>query len=83
MKENIQTSQPRLSSSARERRRGSALITSVIFSFVIGALAVTFLKLATFEYSSAVRATLYSSSLNLAESGVEIGIEALAADSIV
>ncbi|PXA04500.1 hypothetical protein DDZ13_04815 [Coraliomargarita sinensis] len=64
------------------RCRGSALITSVIFSFVIGALAVTFLKLATYEYSSAVRATLYSSSLNLAESGVEIGIEALTNNSV-
>lgn len=65
-----------------EKRRGSALITAVIFSFVIGALAVTFLKLATFEYSSSVRATLYSSSLNLAESGVEFAVDALSSGSV-
>lgn len=59
------------------RQRGSALITAVIFSFIIGALAITFLKLATSEYRASVRSTLYASSLNLAESGVEIGINAL------
>lgn len=69
-------------SDSRSRNRGSALITSVIFSFVIGALAVSFLKLATYEYSSAIRASLYSSSLNLAESGVEFAIEALASGSV-
>lgn len=59
------------------RQRGSALITAVIFSFIIGALAITFLKLATSEYRASVRSTLYASSLNLAESGVEMGINAL------
>lgn len=53
------------------------MITAVFFSFVIGALALSFVKLATLEYSSAVRSTLYSSSLNLAESGVEFAVEAL------
>ncbi len=62
-------------------RSGSALLTAMIFSFIIGALAVTFLKLATSEYRSAVRSTLYSSSLNLAESGVEMAIEALSSNS--
>ena len=62
---------------SQTRQRGSALITAVIFSFIIGALAVTFLKLATSEYRASVRSTLYASSLNLAESGVEIGINAL------
>ncbi|MEN8844543.1 MAG: hypothetical protein ABF323_11235 [Lentimonas sp.] len=65
----------------QESCRGSALITAVIFSFIIGALAVTFLKLASNEYRSAVRSTLYASSLNLAESGVEMGIDALASKS--
>ncbi|MGJ8651823.1 MAG: DUF7305 domain-containing protein [Opitutaceae bacterium] len=41
-------------------------------------MAVTFLKLASNEYSASVRSTLYASSLNLAESGVEMGIDALA-----
>ncbi|WP_269523843.1 DUF7305 domain-containing protein [Coraliomargarita parva] len=63
---------------ARHSNSGSALITAVIFSFIIGMLAVTFLKLATHEYRAAVRSTLYSSSFNLAESGVELGVEALA-----
>jgi len=59
------------------KQRGSALLTAMIFSFVIGAIAVTFLKLATSEYRSSVRSTLYSASLNLAESGVEMGVAAL------
>jgi len=67
--------------SAGDSRRGSALLTAVIFSFVIGALAVTFLKLATSEHRAAVRSTLYSSSLNLAESGIEMGVIALSNDS--
>lgn len=65
-----------------ERKRGSALITSVLFSFVVAALGVSFLKLATYEHSSAVRSALYSSSLNLAESGVEFAVEALASGSV-
>lgn len=65
---------------SQKSRRGSALITAVIFSFIIGALAVTFLKLASNEYRASVRSTLYASSLNLAESGVEMGINALATD---
>ncbi|MFP4070197.1 MAG: hypothetical protein ACLFVC_08470 [Opitutales bacterium] len=65
----------------RRACRGSALITSIIFSFIVGLLAVSFLKLAGYEYSSAVRSTLYSSSLNLAESGIEMGIEALSEGS--
>ena len=75
---------PEMHSKSRSNLKcqGSALITAVIFSFLIGVLSVSFLKLATFEYSSSVRATLYSSSLNLAESGVEHAIEALAAGSI-
>jgi Tfp pilus assembly protein PilX len=64
--------------SSRSAKSGSALLTAIIFSFVIGALAVTFLKLASSEYRAAVRSTLYASSLNLAESGIEMGVAALA-----
>ncbi len=62
-----------------QRQRGSALLTALIFAVIIGIAAVSYLKLAASEYRSSVRATLYSSSLNLAESGVEMGIEALTA----
>ncbi|HAV14344.1 MAG TPA: hypothetical protein DCX06_12755 [Opitutae bacterium] len=49
---------------------------------MIGAFAVTFLKLASNEYKAAVRSTLYSSTLNLAESGVEICIQQLSDGTI-
>ncbi|KRP35833.1 MAG: hypothetical protein ABS34_09940 [Opitutaceae bacterium BACL24 MAG-120322-bin51] len=65
------------SSEHRYRETGSALITAIIFSFVIGVLAVSYLKLANNEYRASVRSTAYASCLNLAESGVEMGISAL------
>jgi hypothetical protein len=64
------------------RDSGTALITAMIFAFVIGLLSVSYLKLASSEYRAATRSTLYSSSLNLAESGVEMGIAALNAGSV-
>lgn len=65
--------------SSRQRQRGSALLTALIFALLIGVAAVSYLKLAASEYRSSVRASLYASSLNLAETGVEMGVEALAA----
>lgn len=62
--------------------QGSALITAIIFSFIVGVLSVTYLKLASNEYRVAVRSTMYSSTLNLAESGVEMGIQALSAGTV-
>lgn len=59
------------------RDSGSALITAVIFSFVVGMLSLAYLKMASTEYRAALRSTLYASSLNLAESGVEMGIAEL------
>lgn len=59
------------------REEGSALLTAILFSFVVAAASASYLQLATSEYRSAVRASLYSSSLNLAETGVEMGIDAL------
>lgn len=59
------------------RQRGSALLTALIFAILIGVASVSYLGLASSEHRSAVRATLYSSSLNLAESGVEMGVAAL------
>mgnify|MGYP000868845747 CR=1 FL=1 len=64
------------------RDSGSALLTAMIFAFVIGALSLTYLKLASNEYRAAVRSSLYASCLNLAESGVEMGIAELNAGSV-
>lgn len=64
------------------RDSGSALLTAIIFAFVIGALSLTYLKLASYEHRAAVRSTLYASSLNLAESGVEMAIAKLNAGSV-
>lgn len=68
---------PYVHAAQRSRQQGSALLTALIFAVLIGIASISYLKLASSEYRSAVRATLYSSSLNLAESGVEMGIEAL------
>ena len=65
------------SSENRSRETGSALLTAIIFSFVIGILAVSYLKLANNEYRASVRSTAYASCLNLAESGAEMGVLAL------
>ena len=59
------------------RDSGSALLTAVLFAFVVGALSLTYLRMASFEYRSAMRSSLYASSLNLAESGVEMAIAEL------
>ncbi|MGB0258652.1 MAG: DUF7305 domain-containing protein [Coraliomargarita sp.] len=59
------------------RRQGSALISAVIFSTIAAVLAVSYLTLANAEYKSSMRSYLYSSSLNLAEAGVEYSINEL------
>lgn len=61
-----------------DRQRGSALLTAIIFTFVAAMLSVSYLKLAYNEYTSSVRSYLSSSVFNLAEAGVELGIDALA-----
>ena len=65
------------SSGHRSRETGSALITAIIFAFVIALLSGTYLKLASAEHRASLRSTAYASCLNLAESGVEMGIFAL------
>jgi hypothetical protein len=64
------------------RDSGSALLTAMLFAFVIGALSVTYLKMANSEYRASMRSSQYASSLNLAESGVEMAIAALNAGSV-
>ena len=59
------------------RKQGSALISAVIFSTIAAVLAVSYLTLANSEYKSSMRSYLYSSSLNLAEAGVEYSINKL------
>ena len=59
------------------RKQGSALISAVIFSTIAAVLAVSYLTLANSEYKSSMRSCLYSSSLNLAEAGVEYSINEL------
>lgn len=63
--------------SSMPREQGSALLSALIFTLLIGVASVSYLKLASSEHRAAVRATLYASSLNLAESGIEMGVEAL------
>lgn len=63
-------------------KRGSALIGAAICSFVVGLLAVSYLKMASNEYRASMRSTLYSSALNLAESGVELAISDLNSSSV-
>ncbi len=59
------------------RRKGSVMVSAIIFTFVVAVASASYLKLALFEYQSAARASLYASSLNLAETGVEMGVHAL------
>lgn len=62
---------------ARPRQRGSVLVSAILFTFVVAVASASYLKLALFEYQSAVRTSLYASSLNLAETGIEMGVHAL------
>jgi len=64
-------------SAPRSRKQGSALLTALIFAVIIGIASVSYLKLASSEYRASVRASLYASSLNLAETGVEMAVESL------
>ena len=68
-----------LTSSAKS---GSALIGAVLCSFVVGLLSLSYLQMATSEFKASLRSALYGSSLNLAESGVEMAIAALRNGSV-
>ena len=63
-----------LSSHDRLRKSGSALLIAIVLSFVLGLLSLSYLKLAVSEHRSSVRSTAYASSLNLAESAVEMAL---------
>lgn len=59
------------------RKRGSALISAIIFSAIASILLVSYVSLANMEHRNSMRSYLYSSSLNLAEAGIEYGVNAL------
>jgi len=63
--------------SFRSKKQGSALITAVIFSFLVVTLMGSYLFLASTEYRLATRSYLYGSSFNLAEGGIELALNAV------
>ncbi|MDQ8193356.1 hypothetical protein QEH59_02900 [Coraliomargarita sp. SDUM461004] len=62
---------------AGSRQRGSALLTALIFSFVVVTLMSSYLFLASSDYRVSTRAFLLGASFNLAEGGVDHAIYAL------
>lgn len=63
--------------SGRDSRQGSALITSVIFSFLVMSLMGSYLYLSSGEYRISTRAFLSNASFNLAEGGLDLGLDAI------
>lgn len=61
----------------RNRREGSALLTAVIFSFLVMALMGSYLYLSSGEYRLATRSFLSNASFNLAEGGIDLALNAL------
>lgn len=58
-------------SETRARQRGSALLTAMIFSFVVVTLLGSYLYLASSEYRISSRSYLLGASFNLAEGGID------------
>lgn len=67
-------------SAERECQRGSALLTSVIFSFLVMTLMGSYLYLSSGEYRIASRSFLSNASFNLAEGGIELALNAIQND---
>ncbi|MGZ0657211.1 DUF7305 domain-containing protein [Coraliomargarita sp. W4R72] len=65
------------SSACPARQRGSALLTALIFSFVVVTLLGSYLFLASSDYRVSSRAFLLGASFNLAEGGVDQALYAL------
>lgn len=64
----------------RAKERGSALLTALIFSFVVITLMGSYLYLVSTEYRLSSRSYLYGASFNLAEGGIELALDALNAN---
>jgi len=65
----------------RDGRRGSAMLTSVIFSFLVMTLMGSYLYLSSGEYRVASRSFLSNASFNLAEGGIDLALEAIQSGS--
>ncbi len=59
------------------RQCGSALLTALIFSFVVFTLMGSYLYMTSSEYRLSTRSYLYGASFNLAEGGIELALNAL------
>lgn len=64
-------------SDCQNGRRGSALLTAVIFSFVVMTLTGSYLYLSSGEYRLATRSFLLNASFNLAEGGIDLALHAM------
>ncbi len=61
-------------------KEGSALLTAVIFSFVVVSLMGSYLYLSSSEYRLSTRSYLFGASFNLAEGGIDLALNALNQD---
>lgn len=61
----------------RDSRQGSAMLTTVIFSFLVVTLMGSYLYLSSGEYRLATRSFLSNASFNLAEGGLDLALDAL------
>lgn len=68
-------------SAEHNSKQGSALLTAVIFSFLVMALMGSYLLLSSSEYRLSTRSFLANASLNLAEGGIELAIDAIQSGS--
>lgn len=64
----------------RAKERGSALLTAMIFSFVVVTIMGSYLYLVSTEYRLSSRSYLYGASFNLAEGGIELALDTLNAN---
>ncbi|WP_146209238.1 DUF7305 domain-containing protein [Coraliomargarita sinensis] len=60
-----------------DSRRGSAMLTSVIFSFLVMTLMGSYLYLSSGEYRISTRSFLSNASFNLAEGGIDLALDAI------
>jgi Tfp pilus assembly protein PilX len=58
-------------------QEGSALLTAIIFSFVVALVMGSYLQLSSTEYRLSSRSHLFGLSFNLAEGGLDLALDAL------
>jgi hypothetical protein len=61
----------------RDGRQGSALLTAIIFSFLVMTLMGSYLYLSSSEYRLSTRSFLSNASFNLAEGGIDLALNAI------